>query len=238
MTTILIVSKLGGIKEMKVKDLDRNILHKKCNFKNNKNFSKQTTWKVKISDEKINIELWGKQNGRAGSENKYDFPPPVDNILLFGNCAIIRIDEEGNIIDLKKNTWKKIYEKLFGGFDDINDEEYSDDEFENVPTEMKTKEGYLLDGFIVNDANTDSDLDVDNTIIANDDDDSDDNIDDEGGEDSDEDDDEDDDDDDEDDDDEGEDECEEDSDEDSDYTDSDAIGSELSEEDYEYSDDE
>ena len=231
MTTILIVSKLGGIKEMKVKDLDRNILHKKCNFKNNKNFSKQTTWKVKISDEKINIELWGKQNGRAGSENKYDFPPPVDNILLFGNCAIIRIDEDGNIIDLKKNIWKKIYEKLFGGFDDINDEEDSEDELENVPNEMKTKEGYLLDGFIVNDANTDSDLDVDNTIITNDDDDSDDNIDDEDDEEED--------DKDEDDEEEDDEDDEDDEDEDSDYTDSDdAIGSELSEEDYEYSDDE
>ena len=236
MTTILIVSKLGGIKEMKVKDLDRNILHKKCNFKNNKNFSKQTTWEVKINDEKINIELWGKQNGRAGSENKYDFPPPVDNTLLFGNCAIIRIDEEGNIIDLKKNIWKKIYEKLFGGFDDLNDEEDSEDELENVPKEMKTKEGYLLDGFIVNDANTDSDSDVDNTIITNDDDDdSDDNIDDEDDEEEDDEEEDDEEEDDEDD----EDDEDEDEDEDSDYTDSDdAIGSELSEEDYEYSDDE
>ena len=233
MTTILIVSKLGAIKELKVKNLTRDILHKKCNFKNDKNFKKQTKWDVKLNNEKYQIELWGKENGRAGSENKYDFPPPVDKVLLFGNCALIRTDDSDNLMDLKKPNWKKIYEKLFGGFDDLDDnEEESEDELKNVPKEMKSKDGYLLDGFIVDD----SEEDADNVIISNEDD-SDDNIDDveqeeedeeEDGEDDEEEDGEDD-----------EEEDEEEDEDDSDYTDSDdGIGSELSEEDYDYSDDE
>lgn len=225
MTTILIVSKLGAIKELKVKNLTRDILHKKCNFKNDKNFKKQTKWDVKLNNEKYQIELWGKENGRAGSENKYDFPPPVDKVLLFGNCALIRTDDSDNLMDLKKPNWKKIYEKLFGGFDDLDDnEEESEDELKNVPKEMKSKDGYLLDGFIVDD----SEEDADNVIISNEDD-SDDNIDDVEQEEEDEEED-------------GEDDEEEDGEEDeddSDYTDSDdGIGSELSEEDYDYSDDE
>ena len=225
MTTILIVSKLGAIKELKVKNLTRDILHKKCNFKNDKNFKKQTKWDVKLNNEKYQIELWGKENGRAGSENKYDFPPPVDKLLLFGNCALIRTDDSDNLMDLKKPNWKKIYEKLFGGFDDLDDnEEESEDELKNVPKEMKSKDGYLLDGFIVDD----SEEDADNVIISNEDD-SDDNIDDVEQEEEDEEED-------------GEDDEEEDEEEDeddSDYTDSDdGIGSELSEEDYDYSDDE
>ena len=77
-------------------------------------------------------------------------------------------------MDLKKPNWKKIYEKLFGGFEDLDDnEEESEDELKNVPKEMKSKDGYLLDGFIVDD----SEEDADNVIISNEDD-SDDNIDD------------------------------------------------------------
>ena len=46
-------------------------------------------------------------------------------------------------------------EALFGGFEDIDsEEEPSEDELENIPDEMKTKHGYLKDGFVVN---TDSD---------------------------------------------------------------------------------
>ena len=231
MTTILIVSKKGNIKELKVKNLSRDILHKKCNFKNNNNFLKLTEWDVKINGNNIFVELWGKNNGRAGSENKYDFPPPVDNTLLFGNCALIQKNENDELIDFKKPVWKKMYEKLFGGFEDLDkEEEKSEDELESIPTEYKSKDGYLLDGFIVNSDETDESCDE--NIILPDENDSDDNLDDDEN---------DDDDGDENDDDDGDD---NDDDENSDYDtdnsddDSDVIGSELSEEDYEYSDDE
>ena len=252
MTTILIVSKKGSIKELKVKNLSRDILHKKCNFKNNNNFLKLTEWNVKINGNNIFVELWGKNNGRAGSENKYDFPPPVDNTLLFGNCALIQKNENNELIDLKKSVWKKMYEKLFGGFEDLDtEEEKSEDELESIPAEYKSKDGYLLDGFIVNSDDTDESCD-ENIILSNEND-SDDNLDDDDN---------DDDGDDNDDDDEensidnntneehddnnseDDDNNSEDDDDDSDYDtdvsddDSDVIGSELSEEDYEYSDDE
>ena len=55
-------------------------------------------------------------------------------------------------VDLNKEEWNKIYEKLFGGFEDLNsDSEESDDELENIPLELKTKDGYLKDGFVVDD---------------------------------------------------------------------------------------
>ena len=51
--------------------------------------------------------------------------------------------------------WNKIYEKLFGGFEDLADttlaDEQEEDELENVPKEKKTKNGYLKDGFVVDD---------------------------------------------------------------------------------------
>jgi hypothetical protein len=57
-------------------------------------------------------------------------------------------------INLSIELWNKIYEKLFGGFEDLAvtcaEDEEEEDELENVPKNMKTKKGgYLKDGFVV-----------------------------------------------------------------------------------------
>ena len=96
-------------------------------------------------------------------ENKYDFPPPVDKNLYFGSCALVGMirDDSNNRshINLTIELWNKIYEKLFGGFEDLalscNDDEVEDDELENIPKNMKTKKGgYLKDGFVVDSSDT------------------------------------------------------------------------------------
>ena len=154
MTTIVIVEKNGTLKEVKAKDVTRDTLYTKCGFRKSNGFEMRTTWNVEI-DEKYKIELWSRDDGKANTENKYDFPPPVDNDLYFGNCCVIRIcPETDDIIDFKINEWMKIYENLFGGFEDLVDEEASEDELDAVPVDMKTKSGYLKDGFVVG---TDSD---------------------------------------------------------------------------------
>ena len=54
--------------------------------------------------------------------------------------------------------WNKIYEKLFGGFEDLaataEEDENEVDELANVPKEKKTKQGYLKDGFVVDSSDT------------------------------------------------------------------------------------
>ena len=95
---------------------------------------------------------FGKDKGRANSENKYEFPPPIDNVLYFGNvCVFKSVDDE--YVDLTKEEWECTYESLFGGFDDIG---HADDEARSVDSEIYsdeeyTKEGYLKDDFIVDD---------------------------------------------------------------------------------------
>ena len=155
MTTIVLINKNSDVKQCKIKDLTRDILHAKCGFKNDNDFDKRTTWNIAIEEETFNIELWAKNNARANTENKYDFPPPIDSELYFGTCALLRVDDDENIIDLTTEAWEKVYEFLFGGFEDLDsEEEPSEDELETIPDEMKTKTGYLKDGFVVN---TDSD---------------------------------------------------------------------------------
>jgi hypothetical protein len=104
----------------------------------------------------ITVELWARHDGLANQENKYDFPPPADNELFFGNCALLARDSNMNIVDLTVEKWNKVYEHLFGGFETLADNEDEDDEEEdeldNIPSSMKTKDGYLKDGFIIEDA--------------------------------------------------------------------------------------
>jgi len=145
------------------KSINTDELYKKCNFKKSDGFDKVSEWGYsKKGDSPITVELWARSDGQANKENKYDFPPPVDSDLFFGNCALLLRDSNMKIIDLTIDKWNKIYEHLFGGFetlaDNADDDEEEEDELENVPSSMKTKDGYLKDGFIIEDVLEDADV--------------------------------------------------------------------------------
>ena len=153
--TIVIVEKSGDLKSTTIKDFKEEELFKKCGFKKGEDFIKQHDWSVKTGGKKYVISVYGKTDGRANSENKYDFPPPIDSTLFFGSCALVAKDDKGSYTDLSVELWTNIYEKLFGGFEDLAatalEDENEEDELANVPKEMKTKDGYLKDGFVVSD---------------------------------------------------------------------------------------
>ena len=151
MTSIVIIDKGGTISSSKIDENDLIPLYKKAGLKTNKDFQEQTFWKVELKNKKYGVHLFGKIQGRAGQENKYDFPPPVDNTLFFGKCVLVMKNQQEHLVDLQEADWKVIYEQLFGGFEDIGDEdseEEDEDEDEDVP---RTKQGYVKDGFIVDD---------------------------------------------------------------------------------------
>lgn len=151
MTSIVIIDKGGTISSSKIDENDLIHLYKKAGLKTNKDFQEQTFWKVELKNKKYGVHLFGKIQGRAGQENKYDFPPPVDNTLFFGKCVLVMKNQQEHLVDLQEADWKVIYEQLFGGFEDIGDEdseEEDEDEDEDVP---RTKQGYVKDGFIVDD---------------------------------------------------------------------------------------
>ena len=155
MVQVVVIEKTGSLKELNIKQYDNEYLCKKAGFKSSKDFKAQTCWK----QENIEVYLYGKTEGRAGQENKYDMPPPVDNTLFFGSCLLI-MKEKNKEVDLSVKTWKEIYENLFGGFEDIGNEDSEeekdeDDEDADLP---QTKEGYAKDGFVVAD---DEDADAD-----------------------------------------------------------------------------
>ena len=151
MVKIILVNKNASLTEKSVKKLELSTLYKKCSLKSAANFEKRHTWNV----DNYFYSVYAKDNGRANSENKYDLPPPVDEELYFNTMTIIKHTEpevtNGTITDLVKSEWNKVYEKLFGGFEDLDhSEELSDDE-EDISDSEKTKEGYHKDGFVVDD---------------------------------------------------------------------------------------
>ena len=159
---VIIVEKGGSLKALAVKDFKLDELYKKCGFKKGEDFVKQVEWNAKYDGKKYFVEVYAKTDGRPNSENKYDFPPPIDTTLFFGNCAILaylkKSDGSAEYVSLSLPLWNKIYEKLFGGFEDLAataaEDDAEEDELANVPKEKKTKQGYLKDGFVVDSSDT------------------------------------------------------------------------------------
>jgi hypothetical protein len=164
MTKIVIVEKSGSLKTVSVKEVSEDTLYKKAGFKSADGFVLQHTWGAEDGLDQ-SIKLYAKKTGRAGQENKYDLPPPVDEMLFFGSCVLVGCDlVTGEVVDLDEDDWEEIYEFLFGGFDDLDSEDSEDDD-EEVDTEdelkeiqkttgvvvKQTKQGYAKDGFIVDD---------------------------------------------------------------------------------------
>jgi len=155
MPSILIIDKTGSIKSLNVKVPSNDELYKKAGFKSSTDFLRQTTWNVNLHGTHYTISLYGKKTGLAKQENKYEFPPPVDNILYFGSCILVRHERDfvDNWKDLTIADWKKIYEHLYGGFEDLGSEDSSesDDDDDSMNALPKTKSGYAKDDFIVED---------------------------------------------------------------------------------------
>ena len=179
-TTIVIVSKTGTLSECTVDpnkettiDEITVLLSKKCGYRNHDGFSCYHTWRYRNKHKYsfhtgdagegaeatvpkyIYVDVWAKTDGRAGQENKYELPPPIDELLIFGNMALVaRIDKE-TAVNLTIELWKSIYEKLFGGFEDLSltvaEDENEIDELDAIPDCKKTSNGYLKDGFVVED---------------------------------------------------------------------------------------
>ena len=155
MPYIIVIEKNGNVKETNIKEYNQVDLYKKANFKSSDGFILHHKWNI----EKNTIAIYGKINGKAGQENKYEFPPPIDNILFFGGCVLVSENPSDltNIKDLRITEWNKIYENLMGGFEDLEDDADAEEEEEE---EDKEPNEYICDDFVVEDDDVDYDDDV------------------------------------------------------------------------------
>jgi hypothetical protein len=149
--TILVVDKSGSIKETTLKSYDESELYKKAGLKSAEGFKCYAEWNIDdMNDKNYSISVFGKITGKANQENKYDFPPPIDNTLFFGSCIIVNKNED-IAVSITEDEWNSIYDYLFAGFEDLGEED-SDEEEEDEDDDLpRTKEGYVKDDFVVDD---------------------------------------------------------------------------------------
>jgi hypothetical protein len=81
------------------------------------------------------LQLWGWKEGKAGTENKHELPPPHDELLLFGDAVVSATT--GNFT---AEEWNTFYEAAVGGFDEIGSNDDSEEE-EEVDEEVEEVEG-------------------------------------------------------------------------------------------------
>ena len=166
MPKIVIVETNGSLKELNCRDVAEAALFKAIKLKSSAGFSQRATWNVTLGTDIFAIALYSKTEGKAGQENKYDFPPPVDSALFFGKCILTNLDGDLSLVD-----WNRVYEHLFGGFEDLHSEgeEDDEDEYDELPT---TATGYAKDGFVVDSESESVEEDVEEEEIVSDSDDS------------------------------------------------------------------
>jgi len=134
----LVVTRTGSMTPIELGDPTE--YYKACGFRNPTSFEERAKWTVNG----VTVKLFAKKTGKAHTENKYEFPPPVDKDLYFGRCLLVNPESS-----LTVEIWDEMYETLMGGFEDLETESESSDDVD--PTNL-TKEGYEKDGFVVSDS--------------------------------------------------------------------------------------
>ncbi len=161
MVQCVIIEKTANVLCKNLKNEEKK--YKLCNYKNEKDFILLHTYTNVSNYKNKQFELYGKEKGRANSENKYEFARPIDEKLFFGNLLILMKNSETNLYeDINETLWEKVNEVLHGGFEDISgvsvgkNGELIDEEERSVDSEVYddseyTQEGYLKDNFVVED---------------------------------------------------------------------------------------
>jgi hypothetical protein len=116
--SILLVAKTGIVNAVKVKECSEDDLYKRAGFKHTDGFEQRTVYPYKNKS----IHVYGKVAGRAGQENKYEFPPPIAEILFFGTVVLVA-KESDTPTDLTVDEWEQACEVLMGGFEDLGAED-------------------------------------------------------------------------------------------------------------------
>lgn len=159
MLGVVIIEKNGDLTNKNIKNVDKK--YSICGYKSDKDFI--MLHEYKLNKHSYTYEIYGKEVGKANSENKYELPPPIDQKLYFGKLCILK-KKDDEYISFTVDEWEVIYEKLFGGFEDL-DGDFDEDgneirsvDSEEYDSEEYTKEGYYKDdGFIVDDDELESD---------------------------------------------------------------------------------
>ena len=117
MSSFIHLSAKGDHKSAKVGDMTKGVEVMLGKFlKRTKDPQLIGTW----TWQKYKLFLYGYKEGRSGTENKHEFPPPHDEVSLFGDACVIASLEKlaDKPAPFTVELYKKFYNSKLGGFDD------------------------------------------------------------------------------------------------------------------------
>ncbi len=185
----LVITKEGTLQPYTMKQWNVAQLYKRCGFKQPADFVVRHVWRqltFPSSAMLMDVELFGKVDGRPGSENQFAFPPPANNILFFGQCALVAsmagsaphhlyqsltVDDWTAAIQVLLDTTG---DKMENDEDDEEDEEEDDEKDEEEDDKDDDGELFGEDAAEqdntrddhVNDSDSDSNIDTDEIVVA------------------------------------------------------------------------
>jgi DNA-directed RNA polymerase subunit M/transcription elongation factor TFIIS len=89
------------------------------------------------------LTIFGYKEGRAGTENKHELPPPLENQICFGDMILIASKKSTSWtkpVTFTTEQYEKFYNKAFGGFDDIDSEDSESDEEDEEAEDLDYEE--------------------------------------------------------------------------------------------------
>ena len=114
-------------------------------------------WKIKTHGVTYKIAVYADTMSDSLLINQYEFPPPIDTISFFGDVFLFAHKKVNHVYkptNLTVDLWKSLYRDMFK-FESLHSTSAADedeiDELELIPFHAKTKDGYLKDGFVVDD---------------------------------------------------------------------------------------
>ena len=103
--------------------------------------------------------LFGYMTGKAGAENKHEFPPPHDTTICFGDIVLLCSKDSkswDSPVSFKMGDYENFYTRAFGGFENLQ----SDDEQEDTAADADAADADVEAEADV-DAEVDADVDAD-----------------------------------------------------------------------------
>jgi hypothetical protein len=133
MKKAILVNKSGETEQVELSKKSSNCISKCLKIKGKGKVENIHNWKYND----LSVQLYGFSDGKAGDENKFELPPPVDSELFFGDMLFISCNKE-ELNELTLDDFIDFYNETMGGFEDI--ESSSEEDGEEGLLEYKSSE--------------------------------------------------------------------------------------------------
>lgn len=88
------------------------------------------------------LHLLGYKEGKAGTENQHELPPPLDKDLYFGEIVILLSKDKKSFakpILMKSDEYENFYTQMFEGFESLDEDSEQEEEYEEEQDEEDVK---------------------------------------------------------------------------------------------------